>query len=240
MLDLKKSINFPYLNWKYFLPILLFSFLSLINDMFFLVTLLLVIFFGIGLFGTKIIDRLKSYNKSYKYILKFTAVVFLVTIIFLIMQFIVIFLGSLPMLFLSFDFILSNLSDSFLGSLSIGVVFGIIFFVIFLLFAIVLEFLKIMGLINYFRSNKFEDIFTIKENFKKIFSKDFFVVLFFLIGFSLMYFILFILLGSLIDNLIIKLFGFSIFYVFFILYFFIVIGTLYSAMNELIINKKNK
>lgn len=240
MLDLKKSINFPYLNWKFLLPLFLFSFLSLINELFFFLSFCVFLLIGIGLFGTKIINKLKSYKKSNKYILKFSLITLITSIIFLILEIIVIVLGSLPLSFLSMDFILNQLSDTFLGTFSLTAAFGIFFFIVFFLFAIVLEIIKVFGLIDYFKTNKFESIFKFKKHLKNIFSKNFLVVLFFIIGVFLVYFIIFILIGAMIDNLLITYFNFSIYSVFIMWFCFLFNGTFFSAVDELLKEDKTK
>lgn len=238
MIDLKKSICFPYLKWKFFLPLFLFSFLSLINDLFFFLSFFVFLLFGIGFFGTKIINKLKNYKQAYKPILKFSFITLITSIIFLIFQIIVISFGILPLLFLSMDFILNQLSDTVLGSFSATTAFGIFFFIVFFLFAIVLEIIKVFGLIEYFKTSKFESIFKFKKHLMNIFSKNFLVVFFFMIGVFIMYFIIFLLIGAIIDGLLITYFNISIYSLFIMWYLFILNGTFFSAVDELL--KENK
>lgn len=194
MIDFKKSIfyGFNEIKWYYLLFIfILIIIYSITNTLQYatisLISLFLLFIIMGGILGTKISGKLKNIKSSCKPILKNSGNFLLMSVIYLIVEIAVIILGAL----LISAFITASIGDltyqsieSIIYGASTGTLLTIIFlFFLFGIIIILLEFMKTIGLIRSFKTNKFSENFKIAKNFKAIFTKDYFTILMFCLGY---------------------------------------------------------
>ncbi|MDD3178669.1 MAG: hypothetical protein PHR26_04070 [Candidatus ainarchaeum sp.] len=210
----------PFVNYKFFLLILIFGILSLINSTFFVISFFLTIFISYFVISLNIKNKLSFKNLFSINLLKYSFIFIVCNFIFFIFQSILILIGFSPSLIVSNMFNFSSLN---LFNLTISGIFGLIF----IFFVIVLEFIKIINLSNYVSKEKIEIIFDFKKTFKLIFSRIFLVYFSFFIGYIfLILFIYFIILGlfTIFGNIFISEIVSKIFIMYFI--YFLISGTI--------------
>ncbi|HRT02793.1 MAG TPA: hypothetical protein P5513_02515 [Candidatus Diapherotrites archaeon] len=240
MVDLKKSLTFPFISFKFFIIILILSFLSLINTTMAIISFCLILVIGTGFFGTKLRqNKLEKYDKkTISSILSISGAYLLATIIFLAIEAAVIFIGVLPMY-------LYGLSNPFADIASYNITLSVfsLILLVFVVFAIFLEILKVVGLVRFFKTKKFSTFFNFKINCKFIFTKDFLVSFLFDIGYVCIYvfgvLLLYGIFGLFMNEMLLSM----ALFVFLFLAIFFIIGGIYSSINEIItipIEEKSK
>lgn len=196
MMDFKKSFFYGYTNikWCYFVLLFILAITYAITDANELTTaslvslfLLFIVGFG-GLIGTKISGKLKTLKLSWKSLLKNMGIYTVASIIFFIAQIALVIIGVFLISLLVSTSSLTSITsiEELIYSLPSGLlVFMILIFLVFGFLIFVLELLKTMGIVKYFKTNKFKDIFRIKKYFKAIFTKDYFTIAFFVVGYAI-------------------------------------------------------
>ncbi|HOW29616.1 MAG TPA: hypothetical protein PK685_03020 [archaeon] len=244
MIDFKKALTSFYsgIKWYYIVFILAIACLSLINDTMAIVSLMLTLIFGISIFGLKLTDKLKTPKKTVVPILKNSGMLLLISIIFLIAQYVLMIIGMIPFLLIAKDpSMLVNPSDFEVLLYSTPgwqLIIAAIVLLIFVMGAIILELFKIFGMTRYFKTEKFVEIFDIKDNLKQIFTKDYLTIIIFLFGIifisiikiSIIFFLLTLILNETISGLITS--------AFLIIIALIVIIIHYSLVYDKLYNKK--
>jgi len=192
MFDLKKSFGFPYIQIKFFWIFILLALFAMISETTFLIAAVLIPVIGVGLYGTKLVDKLKVYNgKTWKSICKFSGVLVVSSIIFGIMELILVLIGAIPLIILGSKAVDGINALTLIAMpyelLTTGVIVGIVILAVFVILAIILAILMHIGLMRYFKSEKFEVFFEFKKNLKILFSGDALVAILFMLGYSIMY-----------------------------------------------------
>ncbi len=231
MFDLRKTLGFPYISIKFLWIIFAVLLLGLISDTLLMVSTALVFILATGFFGTLLNQgSLKSYNKKTWYnILHFSGIFILITIIFFIIEGIIVLIGFIP-------FYLVTQSESIISP-AVLVITSIILF-IFLIAAGIIELAKSVALVKYFSNKKFETFFEIKQNLKVVWTKNFLVFLLFIFGYLIMYFLGMALIIVLLQALGVGEFGlYSVGAIVLLFCLFILSGAVYCALNEVIKNK---
>lgn len=200
MIDFKKSIFYGFNNikWYYlffiFLLILAYAITSALADPLKFPTLsviILLLFFPLvfgGIIGTKISGKIK--NGEELLILKNTGVYALMSLIYAIAEITVAIIGMIVISLITTASVgsLTGLNDieSLIYGLPSGTLVGIILlFLIFGFFIMILEFMKIIGLVKSFKTNKLRHNFNISKNFKAVFTKDYFTIILFCLGYMM-------------------------------------------------------
>jgi len=231
MFDLRKTLGFPYISIKFFWIIFAVLFIGLISDTLLMISTALIFILATGFFGTLLNQgSLKSYNKkTWNNILHFSGIFILITIIFFIIEGIIVLIGFIP-------FYLVTQSESIISPVVL-VITSIILF-IFLIAAGIIELAKSVALVKYFSNKKFEIFFEIKQNLKVVWTKNFLVSLLFIFGYLVMYFLGMALIILLLQVLGVGEFGlYSVGAIVLLFCLFILNGAVYSALNEVIKNK---
>lgn len=197
MIDFKKSIFYGYngIKWYYllfiFVLIIIYSISNALqSSTIALVSLSLLLIIVGGVIGTKIYGKLKNIKTSYKLILKNSGIYLLMSFIYLLIEIAVIVLGVL----LISVFITANIGEltdlnleSIIYSSSSGTLATILLlFLLFGFIVMILEFMKVIGMVRSFKTNKFSENFMISKNFKAIFTKDYFTILMFCLGYGVL------------------------------------------------------
>jgi len=243
MIDFKKALTSFYsaIKWYYLVFILAIACLSIFSDLMSALSIILILIFGTAIFGIKTFGKLNNPKTSGVPILKNSGIYTLTTIIFLILQYLFIIIGILPFYIITKNLaIFSNPVDLevfFYTTPGWQIIIAMSVFLIFLIGVFILELLKIIGIIKYFKTNKFKEIFTIKNNLILIFSKDYLTILIFLIGTIIiclfLLFALFSIFGIFESGLLNSVFGILL-----IITIYIINITHYSLISDLIYNKK--
>jgi len=230
MFDLRKTLGFPYINIKFLWIIFALMLFALISEVTLIISVALILILGTGFLGTLInTGKLQRYDmKTWGNILHFSGIFILISIIFLVIEAIVVFIGYIPYYLVSLS---TNVNVALIAVVSV-------ILVLFMIVAGVIELIKIVGLIKYFQNKKFENFFSYKECLRTIWTKNFLVSNLFFIGYFAMYF-----LGAAIILALAQFIGLNanvMYYVgalilTFIIY--IILGGFYSSINETIRNK---
>jgi len=230
MFDLRKTLGFPYINIKFLGIIFILILLALISDVVLLISTALILIIGTGFFATLLnTGKLNRFDKkTWSSIFKFSGVFILISIVFLIIEGIIVFIGFIPYYLVSLS---TNINSALIVVVSIVMV-------LFMIIAGIVELIKLVGLIKYFQNQKFENFFSFKSNLRTIWTKNFLVSILFFIGYFAMYFA-----GVAILIAIAQFLGFNanvMYYagaivLLFIIY--VIMGGLYSSVNEAIRNK---
>jgi len=231
MFDLRKTIGFPYISIKFLWIIFAILLLGLISDTLLIVSTALIFIIGTGFFGTLLNQgSLRIYNKkTWNNILHFSGIFFLITLIFSVIEVIIILIGFIPFYFVTQS-----------ASVVSPVVFIIasLFLLVFLIVAAFIELIKSVGLVKYFSNKKFEIFFDIKQNLKVVWTKNYLVSILFILGYAFMYFAGIVLIIVLLQTLGVGEIGlYSIGAVLLLFCLFIFNGAVYCAVNEVIKNK---
>ncbi len=230
MFDLRKTLGFPYINIKFLWIIFALMLFALISEVTLIISAALILILGTGFLASLLnTGKLNKYNnKTWGNILKFSGMFILVSIIFFIIEGIIVLIGFIP-------YYLITLSPTINPALILVVS---IIMAIFMVIAGIVELIKLVGFVKYFQNKKFENFFAFRSNLKTIWTKNFLVSMLFLIGYFVMY-----LLGVAILLGILQLLGINaniMYYIGAIILLFIVyviMGGFYSAVNEVIRNK---
>lgn len=197
MIDFKKSIFYGLtgIKWYYllfiFVLIIIYSIANALQNTT-ISLIFLSLLFGIigGVIGTKISGKLKNLKTSSKSILKNSGVYLLMSLIYLIIEVVVIVLGVFLISVAATANIgeLTDLSiESMIYSSSTGTLVTIMFLFFLFGFAIMaLEFMKVIGLVRSFKTNKFSENFKMLKNLKAIFTKDYFTITMFCLGYGIL------------------------------------------------------
>lgn len=197
MIDFKKSIFYGFNNIKWYYLLFIFILITIYsianalqNATISLIFLPLLFAIIGGVIGTKISGKLKNLKISWKSILKNSGAYLLMSVIYLIIELAVIVLGVL-LISVSATANIGELTDlsieSLIYSSSTGTLLTIVFLFFLFGFAIVvLEFMKVIGLIRSFKVNKISENFKISKNFKAIFTKDYFTITMFCLGYGIL------------------------------------------------------
>lgn len=244
MLDFKKSINYfcSGIQWYYLVFLLALACLSLISDTMAVISLMLVLIFGISILGAKLSEKLGTPKKSIILILKNAGVFLFVSFIFLLLQYIFMIVGMLPFLIMAKDpNMLANPADFEVLLYSapgwqLGI--AVVVLLLFLFGVALLEVIKAFGMGRYFKTGKFKDLFKIKESVKSIFTKDYLTIFVFLCGVLLINIIIYIVFLFLLNMLFEEVIAGLISSVILILISYIVMSTHYYLVYELIQSKK--
>jgi len=231
MFDLRKTIGFPYINIKFLWIIFALMIFALISEVTLIISIALILIIGTGLFASLLnTGKLKKYDKkTWGSIFKFSGVFILVSIIFLIIEGIIILIGFIP-----YYFFVSL-------SLSVNPALMLVFSIILALFMIVagiVELIKFIGLVQYFQNQKFENLFSFKSALKTIWTRNFLVSILFFIGYLVMYFTVIVILFTILQFLGINantMYYIGAIVLSFVIY--VIMGGLYSTINEVIRNK---
>jgi len=232
MFDLRKTLGFPYINIKFLWIIFALMLLALISDVTLIVATALILVIGTGFYGT-ILNQgtLKKYDKkTWNNILHFSGIFLLITIIFFIIEGILILIGYIPLYLVT--------QSATIVSPAVIVITSIILF-IFIIAAAIIELVKFIGLIKYFTNKKFETFFDVKTNLRVVWTKNFLVSLLYIVGYLVMYFLAVALIIVILETLgvgQVGLYGAGALVLLFFIYVFF--GGLYSSINEVIKNKE--
>ncbi|MFA5746285.1 MAG: hypothetical protein WC932_05515 [archaeon] len=245
MMDFKKAISFAYENvkWYYLVFILALASLSMISDVMTLISLTLVLIFGIGIIGTKLAGKLKTVKQSIVPVLKNTGMYTIVSIIFVVAQYILLIIGMIPFIIIASQLDLGSLTDAgnfealLYSTPGWLILVSILVFIIFLVAVLLLEIIKTFGMVRYFKTGKFQDIFKVGKYFKAIFTKDYFILLTFVIGNTLIGIIILAIITFILTT-ISETVGILISGMLIILFTYIVTGTSYSLVNDYLMDKK--
>ena len=244
MMDFKKSFFYGLENvkWYYLILLLILAIVYAITDAYELSTvsfisliLIFIIGFG-GIIGTKISGKLKTFKHSWLKILKNMGIYTAVNLIFIIAQFALAIIG----VYLIYSLAPKNITsiEELIYSMPSGLLLSIILiFIIFSLGVLILEIIKTMGLVRYFKTNKFKDNFRIAKHFKAIFTKEYFTIAFFVIGYALitiviisLIYLLLIIFTDTITLIIVNILAATIMY--------IITSTHYSLLSDYLVDKK--
>lgn len=232
-MNLKESLTvfFKKIKWYHLVLILIVALIGSINDMLYFSSMFLVFIFSIAIFSLKVNNKnnfLKSCGISFGYFLSV-----------LVVQYIILIIGMLPYVILGKG--ISILADvnkftTLLYSISSWKIIAIaIFLIISLMCVFLLELIKTINLINFFKTNKKKELFKIKDSLKTIFSLNYFIIVLFMLGifvFSLLILVLiFLIFGSF-------LFVENISYFFIIVFVYIISMAYYYLLSETKTNKK--
>ena len=245
MMDFKKAISFSFENvkWYYLVFIFVLACLSMISDTMAVISLALVLLFGVGIIGTKLANKLKALKQSTVPVLKNTGMYTVASIIFLVAQYILLIIGMIPFIILASNANIGSLTETgnfeALLYLTPGwlILVSILVFIVFLVAVLILEIIKTMGTTKYFKTGKFGDIFKIGKYVKAIFTKDYFILLIFVLGYA---FVCMLILGiiAFILTTISETVGTLISGVLIVLFMYIITGTAYSLVNDYLMDKK--
>lgn len=186
---------YSFINIKYLIFVIVFCLLSLISINFFIPSLMVIILLTSTFIGYKLVNtKLTTYKKDSKKLSKYFLVSLITNTLFSFVQGVIIILFIVLSTVLLYTTVDVDLLENFLitNVLSTSLFFlGIIFFTLFLYF----ELLKNYGLLKYFQTNNFNNIFKIKKHTKLIFKSNFFVNFLYYIGYSFVYIFIFLLIG---------------------------------------------
>ena len=230
MFDLRKTFGFPYINIKFLGIIFAFMILALISNVTLIISTALILILGTGFLASLLnVGRLNKFDKkTWGNIFHFSGIFILVSIVFFIIEGIIVFIGFIP-----FYLITQSITINSALILVVSIIM-----VLFMVAAGIVEFIKLVGLVKYFQNKKFENFFAFKSNLKTIWTRNFLVSILFFIGYFAMYFvgvaILFAILQFLGVNADIMYYVGAIILLFII---YVIMGGLYSSVNEAIRNK---
>ncbi len=230
MFDLRKTIGFPYINIKFLGIIFALMLLALIGPTVLIISAALILILGTGFLASLLnTGKLNRFDKkTWGNIFHFSGIFILVSIVFFIIEGIIVFIGFIP-------FYLITQSASINSALIIVVS---IIMVLFMIVAGIVEVIKLVGLVKYFQNKKFENFFSFKSNLKTIWTKNFLVSILFFIGYFAMYII-----GVAIIIAIAEFLGLNVntagsaIGVLLLFVIYVIMGGLYSSVNEAIRNK---
>jgi len=230
MFDLRKTLGFPYINIKFLWVIFALMLFALISEVTLIISVALILILGTGFFASLLnVGRLnKCDKKTWGNIFHFSGIFILVSIVFFIIEGIIVFIGFIP-----FYLITQSITINSALILVVSIIM-----VLFMVAAGIVEFIKLVGLVKYFQNKKFENFFAFKSNLKTIWTRNFLVSILFFIGYFAMYFvgvaILFAILQFLGINANVMYYVGAIILLFII---YVIMGGLYSSVNEAIRNK---
>jgi hypothetical protein len=199
MMDFKKAMCFSNENikWYYLLFIFILALAYAITETFEITTASVILLFSVffigfgGIIGTKISGKLKNFKNSWELILKNTGVYALMSGIYAILEIIVVVIGVILMSLITAANVsslseLNNIEELLYSLPASTLMILILLFFIFAFAIIILEFMKTLGLVKYFKTNKFSDNFKIGKYFKSIFTKEYLSIVMFCIGYAVL------------------------------------------------------
>jgi len=244
MIDFKNALTSFYsgIKWYYIVFILAIVCLSFISDTMAVISFILAIVFSISIFGLKLTDKLKTPKKTAVPILKNSGMILLVSIIFLITQYVLMIIGMIPFLLIAKNpSFLSNPSDFEVLLYSTPgwqLIVAALVLLVFVIGVIFLELIKIFGITRYFKTSKFIDVFNIKDSLKQIFTKDYLTIVIFVLGIILISMVKLSIILFLVTIIFNETFIDKIVSFFLIIIGLIILIIHYSLVNDKLYNKK--